>query len=59
MYKTMQINFTWKGMKKDCEETCKRCKICQLSKTTNKRKYGLLPEKKGEITKWSRVNVDL
>lgn len=30
-----------------------------ISKKTNKNKYGLLPEKKGEITKWSRVNVDL
>ena len=46
-------------MKKDCEETFKRYKKCQLSKTTNKKKYGLLPEKKGEIIKWSRVNVDL
>ena len=59
MYETMKSNFTWKGMQKDCENYCKRCRKCQLSKKTNKRKYGLIPEKKGEITKWSRINVDL
>ena len=59
MYKTIRILFTWRGLKKDCEDLCRHCKTCQLAKKTNKRKYGLIPEKKGEITKWSRVNVDL
>ena len=30
-----------------------------MSKPTNKKKYGLLPEKLAETTKWRRVNVDL
>ena len=59
MYKTIQINYRWQGLKQDCERICKYCRTCQLSKKTNKKKYGLLPEKVGEITKWSRVNVDL
>ena len=37
---------------------CKHCHVCQLSKNSG-RKIGLVPEKKREITKWSRVNVDL
>ena len=44
---------------KDCTTYCKSCKECQMSKKNNKTKVGLLPEKKGEVTKWSRVNVDL
>ena len=59
MYLTINLVFYWSGMRADCEKYCKRCKDCQLAKKTNKKKYGLLPEKKGEITKWSRVNVDL
>ena len=51
--------YTWKGLINDVTNHCKTCNICQRYKRTCKKKYGLLPEKKGEITKWSRVNVDL
>ena len=30
-----------------------------MSKKGGIKKYGLLPEKTGEVIKWSRVNVDL
>ena len=43
----------------DVHNYCKTCKTCQLFKTTNKKKYGLLPAKIAEVVKWSRVNVDL
>ena len=56
---TINLVFYWSGMRADCEKYCKRFKDCQLAKKTNKRKYGLLPEKKGEVIKWIRVNVDL
>ena len=55
--------YTWVGLQKDVEHYCKTktCDICQRTKRSqNKIKYGLLPEKEGETTKWSRVvNVDL
>ena len=52
--------YTWVGLQKDVEHYCKTCDICQRTKRSrNKIKYRLLPEKEGEITKWSRVNVDL
>ena len=56
---TMRSVFTWPKMKKDIEHHIKHCHICQMSKRTNKKKYGLLPEKLAETTKWRRVNVDL
>ena len=59
MYQSIKINYTWSGLKSDCEKYCKYCRTCQISKKTNKKKYGLLPEKKSELTKWSRVNIDL
>ena len=37
----------------------KHCHTCQMSKNSGRKKYGLVPEKKGETTKWSQVNVDL
>lgn len=44
---------------KTARKSAKRCKKYQLLKITNKKKYGLLSEKKGKITKWSSVNVNL
>ena len=44
---------------KRCHQLLQTCNICQRCNRTHKKKYELLPEKKGEITKWSRVNVDL
>ena len=49
---TMRSVFTWPKMKKDIEYHIKHCHICQMSKRTNKKKYGLLPEKLVETTKW-------
>ena len=46
-------------MRSDITQLIKTCDVCQRCKRTNKNKYGLLPEKEGEIIKWSRVNVDL
>ena len=51
--------YNWPGMRKDITQLIKTCDVCQRCKQTNKNKYGLLPEKEGEIIKWSRVNVDL
>ena len=50
--------YTWLNMRNDVKEHCRSCNICQRCKRTSKTKYGLLPEKEGEVTKWSRVNVD-
>ena len=46
-------------MRKDANYYCKTCDVCQQCKRTQKKKYGLIPKNKGEVTKWSRVNVDL
>ena len=59
MHKTMQTNFYWKGMIENMTKYCKTCHTCQRAKKTNKLKYGSVPEKEGEVTKWSHVNVDL
>ena len=37
----------------------KACNIYQRWKQTQKRKYSFLPEKEGEVTKYSGLNVDL
>ena len=59
MFETMNNVFTWQGMQNHVSNYCKNCHECQLCKTTGKKKYGLLPEKEGELTRWSCVNVDL
>ena len=59
MFETMNNVFTWQGMRNDVSNYCKNCHECQLCKTTGKKKYGLLPEKEGELTIWSCVNFDL
>ena len=41
------------------QQHCKQCKTCQLIKKSGRKKYGLLPVKTAETTKWKRVNVDL
>lgn len=59
MEESIRLMYTWKGLRKDVKECCRPCDKCQRCKTTRKVKYGLLPEKEGEVVKWSRVNVDL
>jgi len=41
------------------QQYCKHCKTCQLFKKSGRKKYGKLPMKTAETTKWKRVNVDL
>ena len=45
-------------MRKDIEEKIKTCPTCQKCKRSLNYKYGLLPEKAAEVTKWNRVNLD-
>ena len=59
MDKTICFVYTWKGLKADVKRVCKHCHVCQMSKNSSRKKFGLVPEKKREMFKWSRVNVDL
>ena len=59
MKASIKAVFTWPGMRNDVTQLIKTCDTCQRCKRTSKNKYGLLPKKRGEIIKWSRVNVDL
>ena len=59
MEKIICFVYTWKGLKADVKQVCKHYHICQMSKNSGRKKFGLVPEKKGEITKWSQVYVDL
>jgi hypothetical protein len=51
--------YTWMNLRKDVQRVCKNCHVCQLSKKSGRKKYGLLPPKEAECLKWNRVNVDL
>ena len=51
--------FIWPGMHKYIEDYCNKWHEFQICKKKINKKYGLLPEKKGEVTEWIRVNVDL
>jgi hypothetical protein len=51
-------HFYWKNLQKDVERVCKKCHICQKTKTTT-RKYGFLPPKSPEAEPWERLCVDL
>ena len=59
MENSIRAIYTWPGLRQDVHHECKTCDICQCCKRSRKKKYGLLPEKEAEITKWSQVNVDL
>ena len=59
MERTIRFVYTWKGLKADVKRVCKHCHVCQISKNSGRKKFGLVPEKEGEVTKWSRVNVDM
>ena len=41
------------------KRVCKHCHVCQMSKNSSRKKFELVSENKGEITKWSKINVDL
>ena len=55
---TMRSVFAWRNMQNDIEAQFKHCHVCQRNKKTRKNKYGKIPKKLAEITKWRRVNVD-
>ena len=59
MEDTIRSVCTWPNIRGNVQTHCSTCDKCQRCKKTSKVKHGLLPEKKGEVTKWSRVNVDL
>ena len=59
MEKKNRFVYTWKGLHADVKRACEHCHICQMSKNAGRKKYGLVPKKEGEITKWSQVNIDL
>ena len=59
MEQIIEAIYMWPGMRNDITQLIKTCDVCQRCKRTNKNKYGLLPEKAGEIIKWGRVNVDM
>lgn len=58
MKATIKRLYVWRGLQEDVKRYVRTCHTCQMSKETNTNKYGLLPEKTGETTMWSRVNVD-
>ena len=55
---TMRGVYTWLNMRQDIYEFCKTCPTCQKCKKSFTNKYGFLPQKEAESTKWSRVNLD-
>ena len=55
---TIRQHFYWKTLRKNVEETCHRCQICQKSKASTT-KYGKLPNKQAESEPWERLHVDL
>ncbi|OEU10300.1 hypothetical protein FRACYDRAFT_247241 [Fragilariopsis cylindrus CCMP1102] len=59
MERTICFVYTWKDLKADVKLVCKHCHVCQMSKNSGRKTFGLVPEKEGEVTKWSRVNIDM
>ena len=55
---TIKQHFYWKNLRKDVEQVCSTCKICQFNKR-QKKKYGHLPEKDAEAIPWEILCVDL
>ena len=57
--KTLSQVCYWEGMYYQCEQYCKRCKVCQVNKRKST-KYGHLPPKEvEELIPWHTVHVDL
>ena len=55
---TISQHFYWKNIRKDVEQLCSTCQICQMNKR-GKKKYGHLPEKDAEATPWNILCVGL
>ena len=58
MEQTIRNIFHWKGLRKEVQQDCKICEVCQRYKKQHK-KYGHLPAKEAETELRSRVNVDM
>ena len=56
---TLKQHYTWPNMRKDVHKVCSKCATCALTKRSNKRNYGLLPEKKAESEPWEILCIDL
>ena len=59
MKESIQSLYTWPKLYGDAKAFCRACGKCQRCKKTSKIKYGLLPEKKGEVAKWPRANAGI
>ena len=46
--------YAWKSLKVDIKRVCKHCHVCQMSKNSGRKKFKLVPEKKGEIAEINR-----
>ena len=55
---TIRQHFYWKNLRKDVEDICKKCEICQITKRKTI-KYGHLPPKEAESEPWEVLCVDL
>jgi putative transposase len=55
---TISQHFYWKNMRDQITRDVSTCGVCQKQKKQRK-KYGLLPEKKAEFQPWERLCVDL
>ena len=55
---TIRQHFYWKGLRRQVQNVCQRCRTCQLTKRKTI-KYGELPPKEAEIKPWEVLCVDL
>ena len=59
MKESIKLVYTWDSLKEDAKGYIKHCGKRQRCKRASKAKHGLLPEKKGEATKWPRASAGL
>ena len=57
LYRTISQTVYWPGLKAQCEDLVKSCKLCQLSKRLRS-KYGKLPPKDVDLRPWNIVCID-
>jgi len=58
MYKDLQRNFWWKGMKRDVAEFVSRCLVCQQVKIEHQRPAGVMQRIELPEWKWEHVTMD-
>ena len=60
MEESVKAHFTWPRRKRDIKEYVRKCKVCQMTKSTNKKKQGKIPLKdEREIKPFKTLTVDL